>query len=53
MGGQKVLQTTNNKRTPQTIIRPRQDSQNPRANNNWSTSSDKTILSFAIKKRNR
>ena len=26
-------QTTNNKRTPQTIIRPRQDSQNPRANN--------------------
>ena len=25
-------QTTNNERTPQTIIRPRQDSQNPRAN---------------------
>ena len=36
MGGQKALQTNKqrtNKRTPQTIIRPRQDSQNPRANN--------------------
>ena len=29
-GGQKSV--TNNERTPQTIIRPRQDSQNPRAN---------------------
>ena len=36
MGGQKALQQTNkrtnNKRTPHTFIRPRQDSQNHRAN---------------------
>ena len=49
-GDKVALQTTNNnnERTPQTIIRPRQDSQNPRANKGKCFAFNRLFIIFMI-----